>query len=271
MDNGSLYNRLLLQHFDGRLLDLKRGWHDSKQPRSITELWLIVDGGGYLQIDGREYHLKPGDFCFLPDTLAASYGCDQDRLLMHIVGLESNLLSGSLFDWLHCSDWVVHLSAESFEECQRLMQAVAVLWSEKRELPPLRHLQLNRDLHALLVFFLSKVTVQEKRQDDWLGKILQYIDRHTNEDLTVTALARRVALHPNYFIQRFHMQVGVSPAKYVAGVRLKQAQMLLVNRVPLSDIPAQVGFADMQCFARFFKRHTGMTPQQYQHKQQEGV
>ena len=126
MDNGVVYDKLRLQHFDGRLLHLQNGWGDTKKERYITEMWLILDGGGFVHIDGKEYRLKKGDFCFFPDTLAAEYGCDRDCLTMQIVGLESNLLSGSLVEWLDCSEWVVPLSAADFNTCLQLMQAVAV-------------------------------------------------------------------------------------------------------------------------------------------------
>lgn len=272
MENNTVYNQLRLQHFDGRLYDMERGWKDVKNPHKQSQLWLVMDGGGYLKVGEKEYRLTRGDFCLLPDTVRVEYGCDrEEHLQMWGVGMYSKVLSVSLFDWLECSQWVVPLSGMAFEECLALMERLHARCTQKHDLPPLKHLELNRDLHALLVMFLSMVTLREKKQESWLGNVLQYIDEHPDKPLTVEVLAKRAALHPNYFIQRFHMQVGMSPAKYVADVRIKYAQALLAEDIPLVEVAAKVGFADVPSFSRFFRRHIGMSPQQYQHKQREGV
>ncbi|MEP5222953.1 MAG: helix-turn-helix domain-containing protein [Marinobacter sp.] len=38
---------------------------------------------------------------------------------------------------------------------------------------------------------------------------------------------------------------------------------LLESRCPQAEIAADLGYADIRCFQRSFKRHTGVTPGQY--------
>ena len=49
-----------------------------------------------------------------------------------------------------------------------------------------------------------------------------------------------------------------------SSVRLERAKArLLESRCPQAEIAADLGYADIRCFQRSFKRHTGVTPGQY--------
>jgi AraC-like DNA-binding protein len=61
----------------------------------------------------------------------------------------------------------------------------------------------------------------------------------------------------------FRQQVGLSPYRYLCGVRIRRAQTLLLAGVPGSVVAAEVGFFDQSHFARHFKRFCGMTPSSF--------
>jgi hypothetical protein len=51
------------------LLNLWNGWSDGEKLRPWNELWLVIDGGAKLTVGDKDYSLKKGDFCMLPDVL----------------------------------------------------------------------------------------------------------------------------------------------------------------------------------------------------------
>jgi two-component system response regulator YesN len=103
---------------------------------------------------------------------------------------------------------------------------------------------------------------------DYGGTILQcieHIDRHYKEELSPGDLARRFGLSRSVLFAVFPQFAGMPLRKYIAGKRIKEAQVLIrshPNR-PLSQIATEVGYKDDSTFYRNFLKITGMPPAKY--------
>jgi AraC family transcriptional regulator len=94
-----------------------------------------------------------------------------------------------------------------------------------------------------------------------LRTVIDYIDAHLADQLTLAALATQVRLSPCHFAYRFKQAAGLTPHQVVIQRRIDRAKQLLRNsELSLSDIADRVGFADQSHFSRHFKRCTGLTP-----------
>ena len=63
---------------------------------------------------------------------------------------------------------------------------------------------------------------------------------------------------------RFRQVFGLTPAQYVARVRVGAAAALLAeSKLAISDVAARCGFTDQAHLTRQFARYTGLTPGQY--------
>src|SRR5262249_57398576 len=60
-----------------------------------------------------------------------------------------------------------------------------------------------------------------------LRELQAWIVDHPHEDLSVGRLAGRVAMSPRNFARVFGREVGMTPAKFVASVRVEAARRLL--------------------------------------------
>lgn len=269
MPNPISYAQLHLQMNNNLHLDLWNGWSDAEPHRPWNELWLVVGGGAYLIVGDKEYRLQKGDFCLLPDVLPKAHGCDEeDHFELWAMRFEGSLVTGSLFEQFSCSDWVVHLDEQEFEQIESLFAR-----SKNRrahQLPFERVLQVNRDLYVLVEAFFSRVQLTELQKNDWLNDTLRYITAHCGEKLSIDFLAGRVAMHPKHFARRFREKTGNAPGRYIANVRLEQATVSLLEGTPLQEISDRIGFQSVQQFFRFFKQHTGMTPREYQRNYVKG-
>jgi AraC-like DNA-binding protein len=96
-----------------------------------------------------------------------------------------------------------------------------------------------------------------------LDEALAFIDAHFDQPLTLAQLADLSALSVSRFATVFRQQIGLSPYRYVCGVRVRRAQTLLLAGVPGSVVAAEVGFFDQSHLARHFKRICGMTPSSF--------
>ena len=97
-----------------------------------------------------------------------------------------------------------------------------------------------------------------------LRRVLDHIDAHLHEGLTVQNLAARARLSVPHFSRAFSRSTGVSPHRYLVRLRVHHAMRLLLNtQRTASEIALLVGFSDQSHFIRCFVRHTGRTPRVY--------
>jgi AraC family transcriptional regulator len=94
-----------------------------------------------------------------------------------------------------------------------------------------------------------------------LRRVLDYVEAHLDEELTLAELADVACLSPWHFSRRFKQAMGVGPQRYTAQRRVERAKALMRRSdQTLAGIAASVGFADQSHFTEVFRRETGTTP-----------
>lgn len=96
-----------------------------------------------------------------------------------------------------------------------------------------------------------------------IRRIREYIEAHYDQDVSLTRLARLVALSPYYLARVFRMEIGLPPHAYLESVRIRHAQRLIAGGMPLADVACATGFVDQSHLTHRFKRLIGVTPGQY--------
>src|SRR5262249_4178270 len=97
-----------------------------------------------------------------------------------------------------------------------------------------------------------------------LRDLQHYVVEHPAEDLSVPALARRVAMSPRNFARAFHREVKMTPARFVEATRVEEARRLLEDTTDgLEALAATCGFGSAEVLRRAFGRHLGVSPAQY--------
>lgn len=258
-----IYNRLRLQCISVRKQIFTKGWGDKRIPNMDSVLCLVLDGSAFLNVGNKSYRVKKGDFYLLPENAYSTFGCDEEeKFILRYVHFRTDLLSCSLFNWIDCSEWAVHLSDFDFKRCIEYHENLYMCSLQSPTVN--RAITENCMLHNLLYIFLKQVNVKERKQEDWIGNTLQYISDNLDKDLSIENLAGRIALHPNYFIRCFTSKVGISPARYIAELRVQYAKTLLVQGTKtMQEICSAIGMSEISVFYGFFRRHTGTTPLKY--------
>jgi transcriptional regulator GlxA family with amidase domain len=87
---------------------------------------------------------------------------------------------------------------------------------------------------------------------------------HPKADLSVEALAERMAMSPRNFARIFQKETGMSPAKFVEQARLENARCkLLQAAASIEAIAEQCGFGNAERMRRSFHRMLQVSPQDY--------
>lgn len=114
------------------------------------------------------------------------------------------------------------------------------------------------------IIFEFQYSEQEKRSMDAIAHIRQYIHEHLHDDLSLVKLAELVYLNPSYLSRLFKQVTGINLLNYINDDRLDKAKELLQkNNLKINEISASLGFISAPSFTRFFKKMTGITPQEY--------
>lgn len=94
-----------------------------------------------------------------------------------------------------------------------------------------------------------------------LRHVLGYIRENLAHDLSLAALAKEANLSTYHFAHLFRTSMGESFHQFVIRQRVLAAkQLLLQETLPLSEVAAQVGFADQSHLGRHCKALLGITP-----------
>lgn len=95
-------------------------------------------------------------------------------------------------------------------------------------------------------------------------RVVDYIEAHLHERLTLDTLAETVGFSPFHFARAFKDATGVSPYRYVCDRRLLKAQrMLIAGQEPLGDVARACGFGSPSHFSSAFTRSRQITPREY--------
>ncbi|MBE3102525.1 MAG: helix-turn-helix transcriptional regulator [Firmicutes bacterium] len=102
---------------------------------------------------------------------------------------------------------------------------------------------------------------QQNEELNRLGKVIEYIELHYNEDINVEMACGLLNLNYFYFCRMFKKVIGRTFVQYLNYVRVSVAEkLLLTTNMPITDIIMETGFSSLSYFNRIFKSHKGCSP-----------
>ncbi len=97
-----------------------------------------------------------------------------------------------------------------------------------------------------------------------IKKIVDYIEAHLNEDLSLDKIAKDLSYSKFYIARTFAQKTGVTVYKYIQGRRLTlAAQKLVETKKPVIEIAFEAHYNSQQAFTLAFSRLYLCTPQKY--------
>ncbi|GAA4649475.1 helix-turn-helix transcriptional regulator [Kistimonas scapharcae] len=100
-------------------------------------------------------------------------------------------------------------------------------------------------------------------QDRRLRGIADHLLQHPDDGRILTRLAADVGASSRTISRHFRHETGMSFSAWRQQLRLLKAMELLSEKLPVSKISAQLGFASDSAFIAMFRRQTGVSPGRY--------
>jgi two-component system response regulator YesN len=199
--------------------------------------------------------------------------------------MEAHLESGRDADFLRelkqLEDAVLSSSGNVELAAQAYYSVALVLLAGMKRMGPQarvgeRERLLRLDAHASIkeAFRFLEQTAEElfrfKRMDDRdktshvIDRICQYIEDHLGEDVSLVHLAEVHYFNPSYLSRLFKQERGINLSEYIDKCRIRRSKELLKGAdLKIREVALLVGYDAAHSFTRFFKKATGLTPQEY--------
>lgn len=247
------------------------------------EIYFSISGGKQFLIDNRVYKFEPGDIFFI-NQFESHYLSHIDetthmRIVISIYPEYLNQVSTKQTDLNYCfthRDPVLgHKVSLTEEERKRFMYFIHKL-SEEREFGQdvLDHAMFLELMTFLNHVFISRCTHEPNFVKDELrnipkshyskiDEILDYINQHLEEELSVSILAAQFYLSNSYLHKIFKEATGTTVNRYITAKRISYAKVLLTEGHSVAETSSLCGFRDYSNFLKSFTKTVGISPKKY--------
>ncbi|MNP07149.1 HTH-type transcriptional activator Btr [compost metagenome] len=103
-------------------------------------------------------------------------------------------------------------------------------------------------------------------RDNEIKRMLEFVDRHYDENLRLETLAGLFNYSSSYLGQLFKNQTGEYFNAYLDKIRIHKAKELLASGMKVYEVAEKVGYSNVNYFHGKFKKIEGRSPSAYQKK-----
>lgn len=105
------------------------------------------------------------------------------------------------------------------------------------------------------------------RDNERIKIMLQYIQEHYDEPITVSELASKAVISESECLRCFRNTIGTPPIQYLKQFRIQKASELLISTsYKISNVSELCGFQDVSYFVKTFREIKGKTPSEYRNE-----
>jgi len=242
-----------------------------RQDSAETVIEYVVEGRGYLHVNGENYAATAGDVYILRKKTTHTYWSDAKYPWVKIFFNIRGSLAEKILDEYQLGDsGRVVLGAEGLEQDFRDML---------EDLMDSTVGQTERFDRATVNFLkiIIKLTNMQRaagvHKDDLMSvenemnTLIEYITMNPRRIVSNQELADVIFRSKDYIIKRFFANFGVTPYDYQIQQKIFSAKNMLANmNLSVKEIANSLGYDDQHYFSYMFKKRCGMSPTQYRKK-----
>jgi len=236
-----------------------------------TVIEYVIEGRGYLNVDGQNYAAMAGDVYILRKKTTHTYWSDAKSPWVKIFFNIRGSLAEKILDeyQLGTKDKVV-LSGEGLEQDFRdMLERLSDNTVGQTE----RFDDAAVDFLKIIIKLSNLDKMHGNRKDDLMSvetemnTLIKYITMNPKRIVSNQELADVIFHSKDYVIKRFFANFGVTPYEYQIQQKIFRAKNLLGNtKMSVKEIADSLGYDDQHYFSYMFKKRCGMSPTQYRKK-----
>lgn len=245
-------------------------WHEE------AELTLITKGSGLYQVDLIDYEVREGDLLFVPPLFLHSImlGTEVKKLTSETYVFHLNFLGGNSPD-ICATRYLTPIMNQEFSfpclirpehpayaSLRKIFKQITSLYSEASHGYELALKALFLQTIFLLLQYSEKNSLTDSGTlSEKLKTVLDYIELHYAETITVSELAKLCYFSDYHFMRFFKKHMNMTCVEYINNLRLEKAvELFEQGNTSIMDVALSVGFHNLSYFHRAFKKKYCMTP-----------
>ena len=217
----------------------------------------VREGAGFLEIDGKTFHIRKNGVYFLTPGSTHTYWPDRNDpwyKLFFVIGGE---LMPALLKAYKMED-VYHLP-----ECPELKKYF-------EEMQSLQYNSVTSNQQASVIFhqFLQEASMLvhgvKSRLPEDIEKLKLALDNAVEENFRLEKFAAGMQVSEAHLIRLFRSHFQITPYDYLMSRKIECAQrLLLYSTLSVKEIADRLCFSDQYYFSNYFKRKNGLSPRLY--------
>ena len=240
-------------------------YHDRKRKTGSNEYILLycVEGIGEIELDEKEYILKPNSYLIIPPGVSHHYRSSTKSpwtiFWAHFLGKNAALLYSKYRNMYNSP--VVSIPRSEIRQ-KNFMDIMTILESGY-EITGLEFANLT--LHHLITEMIYQIAIDATDpQTDAITRSITYLTNNLDKNLKVEDLAEEQNLSVSRYSELFKKRTGYSPIQYFNKLKIeKSCQYLYFTDLGIKEICAKIGHYDPYYYSRAFKKLMGMPPSKY--------
>lgn len=231
--------------------------------KSFFLIHYVTSGRGIYTVGNKQHQLGAGDAFLIRPGETVVYSADKkDPWGYCFFAFNGSAAEQYINRTAFGSSYVTHIDDDTLYDL--VSETTQVLSSS----PANTDMYAISQLLKMLLIFADHYQGENERKGRPLRadvqKVIDYLDFHYADPITVLDMAKLVALERSYFYRLFKSEVGISPKEYLTRLRLDKARYLLTETdFPIGQIAESVGFQSFSSFSRLFTAQYCQSPSQY--------
>lgn len=263
--------KLPIKFFLHRIGNVSRHWHQS------LELIVVMKGQVDINVNNAPYRLDAGDLILINSNEV--HELHSEDATMVALQIKLDLLKEVVVDikkmYFDCNTANTE-NPELFGNIKRIVAQILQHNINASEFVDLKNASLVYELIFELCTHFScdeqEKAYQSKESLDRLRRILDYINSHYDENISLQEVAKQEYLSVPYLSKYFKKKLGLSFSEYLKNLRLHYAVNDLLNEtLTIDKIATKNGFPNVRSFVTAFSEKYGELPSIWRKKHAEEV
>lgn len=224
----------------------------------------ITEGKGCFYAEGNKYELEAGQGFLIVPGQQTFYQADKEFPWTYLwVGFDGGNVESYLKEIGLTSEKPVYRC-----ENGKVLQEIVGEMLENQKASFSGQLLLEGLLYRFFAALAENIEMpalsRQESENLYVKRAMEFIRNNYFEDIKVTDIADYVSVNRSYLYTLFQKSLHMSPSRYLAEIRMSQAEKLLLMTDFSIEVTARsCGYRDTLSFTRIFKEHFKMPPSQY--------
>ncbi len=248
---------------------------------TYVELVIVLSGSAVHIVDGENYPIQKGDVFVIAEETEHGYDRPENFHICNIM-FRKRFMDFASFDIAGTPGFQALFVLEPQQskrkgftsylkllpdEQPRIEKIIAALHSEYCGRTPGWQTMVRAGFIRLVAELSRMYDTSRIENDNGIVKLapaLAYMERHFQEEITVTELAALTHYSERQFLRLFKEATGYRPIQYITRLRLHTAcRLLSETELSVTEIAERCGYTDSSYFSRVFRQGCGISPKEY--------